>query len=150
MTTQNIEPENSDVNETVVQQSSASETPATPALAETQVATPANEQFIQTQTMETQTSEKQVDEESVRPFTDYIEEFRQTEVRFGSLLEEPQVGPFSSLNSGEEQGGSQFTPGWANTLPPPLNSRTGLFIRCTTRSGLVYLCRYLNLVLHHH
>jgi len=115
VTTQNIEPENSDVNETVVQQSSASETPATPALAETQVATPANEQFIQTQTMETQTSEKQVDEESVRPFTDYIEEFRQTEVRFGSLLEEPQVGPFSSLNSGEEQGGSQFTPGWANT-----------------------------------
>ncbi|HEX9133098.1 MAG TPA: NYN domain-containing protein [Ktedonobacteraceae bacterium] len=108
MTTQNIEPENSDVNETVVQQSSASETPATSAFAETEVATPAYEQV-------TQTPEKQVDEESVRPFTDYIEEFRQKEVRFDSLLEEPQVEPFSSLISGEEQGGSQFTPGWANT-----------------------------------
>jgi uncharacterized LabA/DUF88 family protein len=108
VTTENIEPENSDVNETVVQQSSASETPATSAFAETEVATPAYEQV-------TQTPEKQVDEESVRPFTDYIKEFRQTEVHFGSLLEEPQVEPFSSLNSGEEQGGSQFTPGWAHT-----------------------------------
>lgn len=108
MTTQNIEPENSDVNETVVQQSSASETPATPALAETLVATPANEQVLQT-------PEKQVDEESIRPFTDYIEEFRQTEVRFGPLLEEPQAEPFTSLNSGEGLGGTQFTTGWANT-----------------------------------
>jgi uncharacterized LabA/DUF88 family protein len=115
VTTQNIEPENSDINETVVQQSSASETPATPAFAEAQVATPANEQILQTQAIETQTSEKQVDEESIRPFTDYIEEFRQTEVRFGSLLEEPQVEPFSSLISNEGQGGSQFTPAWANT-----------------------------------
>ena len=115
MTTQNIEPENSDVNETVVQQSSSSETPATPAFAETEVATPAYEQVIQTQAEETQTPEKQVDEESIRPFTDYIEEFRQTEVHLGSLFEEPQAEPFSSLHSSEEQGGSQFTPGWANT-----------------------------------
>jgi uncharacterized LabA/DUF88 family protein len=115
VTTQHIEPENSDVNETVVQQSSASETPATAAFTVTEVATPASEQVIQIPALETQTSEKQVDDESVRPFTDYIEEFRQTEVRFGSLLEEPQVEPFSSLVSGEEQGGNQFTPGWANT-----------------------------------
>jgi uncharacterized LabA/DUF88 family protein len=115
VTTQHIEPENSDVNETVVQQSSASETPATAALTETEVATPASEQVIHIPALETHTPEKQVDEESIRPFTDYIEEFRQTEVRFGPLLEEPQVEPFSSLVSGEEQGGNQFTPGWANT-----------------------------------
>jgi uncharacterized LabA/DUF88 family protein len=115
VTTQNTEPENSDVNETVVQQSSASETPATFVSAEIQVATPANEQDIQTQEIGTQTPEKQVDEESIRPFTDYIEEFRQTEVRLGSLLEESQAEPFSSLNLGEEEGGSPFTTDWANT-----------------------------------
>ncbi len=115
MTTQHIEPENSDVNENVVQQSSASETLATSAFTVPDVATPAHEQVTQTPAIEIQTSEKQVDEESIRPFTDYIEEFRQNEPGFGSLLEEPPVESPSSLISGEEQGGSQFTPNWANT-----------------------------------
>ncbi len=106
MTTQNIEPENRDVNETVVQQSSASGNPATSA--ETEVATPAQEQV-------TQTFEVRVEEEEIRPFTDFIEEFRQTEVRFGSLLEEPRAEPFSSLVSDEEQRAGQFGTGWANT-----------------------------------
>ncbi len=113
MTTQNIEPENNDINETVVQQSSASETPTTSAEAE--VAMPANEQVSQTQEIEIKTSEQQIEEEPLRSFTDYIEEFRQKEVHFGSLLEEPQAEPFSALIPGEDQGGSEFTPGWANT-----------------------------------
>ena len=113
MTTQNIEPENNDINETVVQQSSASETPTTSAEAE--VAMPANEQASQTQEIEIKTSEQQIEEEPLRSFTDYIEEFRQKEVHFGSLLEEPQAEPFSALIPGEDQGGSEFTPGWANT-----------------------------------
>ena len=113
MTTQNIEPENNDINETVVQQSSASETPTTSAEAE--VAMPANEQDTQTQEIEIKTSEQQIEEEPLRSFTDYIEEFRQKEVHFGSLLEEPQAEPFSALIPGEDQGGSEFTPGWANT-----------------------------------
>jgi uncharacterized LabA/DUF88 family protein len=111
VTTQNTEPEKSDVNEAVVQQSSASETP--PASAEIQVAVPAIEQVIQTK--EIQEPGRQIDEEPTRPFTDYIEEFRQTEVRFGSLLEEQQAEPFSSLNLGERQGEGQFTTGWTNT-----------------------------------
>jgi uncharacterized LabA/DUF88 family protein len=113
VTTQNIEPENNDINETVVQQSSASETPTTSAEAE--VAMPANEQDTQTQEIEIKTSEQQIEEEPLRSFTDYIEEFRQKEVHFGSLLEEPQAEPFSALIPGEDQGGSEFTPGWANT-----------------------------------
>ncbi len=113
MTTQNIEPENSDINETVVQQSSVSETPTTSADAE--VAMPANEQVTQTQETEIKTSDQQIDEEPLRSFTDYIEEFRQKEVQFGSLLEEPQVEPFSALIPAEAQGGSEFTPGWENT-----------------------------------
>ncbi len=104
MTTQNTEPENSDVSATVVEQSFASETPATSE--ETEVATPAPEQV---QTTETRA------EEAVRPFTDFIEEFRQTEVRFDSLLPESQIEPFSSLISNEEHTASQFIPGWENT-----------------------------------
>ena len=113
MTTQNTEPENSDVNETVVEQPSASETPAT--TAETDMATPADEQVTQTQAIEAQAFEKAVEEEAIRPFTDFIEEFRQAEVRFGSLLEEPETQPFSSLMASEEQGESQFNTSWANT-----------------------------------
>jgi hypothetical protein len=100
VTTQNTVPENSDVNETVVEQPPVSETPA--ASTETEGATPAPEQVAQTQATETQTFEEQAEEGVVRPFTDFIEEFRQTE-------------PFSSLISAGEQGGSQFATSWANT-----------------------------------
>ncbi|HKV01884.1 MAG TPA: hypothetical protein VJQ26_07155, partial [Ktedonobacteraceae bacterium] len=110
MTTQNAEPENNDVNVTVVEQSFASEDTATSE--ETEVATPAQE--AQIQETETQTVEEQVEEESVRAFTDFIEEFRQTE-GFGSLLQDSQTEPFSSLNAGEEQNGNQFITGWENT-----------------------------------
>ncbi len=119
MTTQNIEPENNDINETVVQQSSVSETPTTSADAE--VATTANEQVTQTQETEIKTSDQQIEEEPLRSFTDYIEEFRQNEVQFGSLLEEPQAEPFPALIPIESQDGSEFTPGWANT---PLGEST--------------------------
>jgi len=113
VTTQNIEPENNDISETVVQQSHASETSTTSAEAE--VAMPANEQDTQTQEIEIKTSEKQIEEEPVRSFTDYIEEFRQNEPNFGSLLVEPQAETFSALIPGEDQGGSEYTPNWANT-----------------------------------
>ncbi|HEY6287343.1 MAG TPA: NYN domain-containing protein, partial [Ktedonobacteraceae bacterium] len=113
MTTQNTESENSDINETVVQQPTASETTITSAEAE--VIMPANEQDTQTQEIQSKTSEKQIEEEPVRSFTDYIEEFRQKEVQFGSLLEEPQVEPFSALMPGEDPGRNEFTPGWTNT-----------------------------------
>jgi len=113
VTTQNNEPENNDTNETVVQQPTASETPITSAEAE--VAMPANEQDTQTQEIQLKTSEKQIEEEPVRSFTDYIEEFRQKEVQFGSLLEEPQVEPFSALIPGEVSGSIEFTTGWTNT-----------------------------------
>ena len=106
VTTQN---ENSDVNVTVVEQSSASETPITSGDAE--VAPPAQE----AQATETQVVEEQLEQETVRPFADFIEEFRQTEVHFGSLLQDVQAEPFPSLIPGEEQGGSQFASGWEHT-----------------------------------
>jgi uncharacterized LabA/DUF88 family protein len=65
VTTQNNVPENSDVNETVVQQQAASETPAPEQVA--------------------QTFEDGVEEGAVRPFTDFIEEFSQAEP-FASLI----------------------------------------------------------------
>ena len=46
----------------------------------------------------------------MRSFTDYIEEFRQKEVQFGSPLEEPQVEPFSALMPGEDPGRNEFAP----------------------------------------
>ncbi len=110
MTTQNAEPENNDVNVTVVEESFAPEDTATSE--ETVVATPAQE--AQIQETETQTVEEQVEEQSVRAFTDFIEEFRQTE-SFGPLLQDAQAEPFSSLNAGEEQDGNQFITGWENT-----------------------------------
>ena len=113
MTKQNTESENSDINETVVQQPTASETTITSAEAE--VTMPANEQDTQTQEIQSKTSEKQIEEEPVRSFTDYIEEFRQKEVQFGSLLDEPQVEPFSALMPGEDPERNEFTPGWTNT-----------------------------------
>jgi uncharacterized LabA/DUF88 family protein len=106
VTTQN---ENSDVNVTVVEQSSASETPITSGEAE--VSTPPQE----AQAIETQVVEEQLEQEAIRPFADFIEEFRQTEVHFGSLLQDAQAEPFPSLIPGEEQGGSQFASGWENT-----------------------------------
>ena len=112
MTKQNTESENSDLNETVVQQPSTSETPI--ASAEAEFAMPANEQDTQTQEIQLKASEKQIEEEPVRSFTDYIEEFRQKEVQFGSLLEAPQEEPFSALTPGEDQGRNESTPGWTN------------------------------------
>ena len=82
MTTQNTEPENNDINETVVQQQSASETPITSTEAE--VGIPVNEQDTQTHEIQLKSFEKQIEEEPVRSFTDYIEEFRQNEVQFSS------------------------------------------------------------------
>ena len=106
MTTENNVPETSDVNETVVQQSPASETPVTSTEAE--VVAPAQEPVAQA-------IEEQVEDGAVRPFTDFIEEFRQTEGGFDSLLEDSQTEPFSSLIPAEEQGGNQPATGWANT-----------------------------------
>jgi uncharacterized LabA/DUF88 family protein len=113
VTTQNTEPENNDINETVVQQQSASETPITSA--ETEVGMPANEQDTQTHEIQLNPSDKQIEEEPVRSFTDYIEEFRQNEVQFSSPLEEPQVEPFSALIPGEDTGRNEFAPEWINT-----------------------------------
>jgi len=111
VTTQNTEPENSDINETVVQQPSASETPAT----SVEVGMPANEQDTQTHEIQLKSSENQIEEEPVRSFTDYIEEFRQNEVQFSSPLEEPQAEPFSALIPGEDPGRNEFAPDWTNT-----------------------------------
>jgi uncharacterized LabA/DUF88 family protein len=109
VTTQHIEPENSDVNLTVVEQQPASTTPVTSE--ESEVAAPAQDQVAQAP--EEQTLEEQAAEEIIRPFTDFIEEFRQTEVRFGSSLEESQLEPFSSLVSREEQDGNVgAAPAW--------------------------------------
>src|SRR5258708_25215860 len=105
---QNTEPENSDVNQTVVEQLPASGPPTTPAEAE--AAIPALEQDISPQTCE-----KQAAEEAIRSFTDFIEEFRQTEPQFGSLLEETLAEPFSSLIPADAQDGSHFMPNWSNT-----------------------------------
>ena len=113
MTTQNTESENSDFNETVVQQQPASETPATSASSE--VTTPATEQDTQINEIQLETSEKQIEEEPVRSFTDYIEEFRQNEVQSGSLLEEPQFEPFSGLIPGEDPGKNDFALDWTNS-----------------------------------
>ncbi|HKF35720.1 MAG TPA: NYN domain-containing protein [Ktedonobacteraceae bacterium] len=106
MTTQN---ENSDVNVTVVEQSPAPEPPVTSGDAEG--ATPPQE----AQAAETQVVEGQLEQEAVRPFADFIEEFRQTEVQFGSLLQDAQAEPFPSSLPGKEQGGSQFANGWEST-----------------------------------
>jgi uncharacterized LabA/DUF88 family protein len=45
----------------------------------------------------------QVEEEAVRPFTDFIEEFRQTEVRLNALLNEPESS-FTSFAGSEGAG----------------------------------------------
>ena len=86
MTTQNTQPEKIDTNEIVAQQQAASETPV--ASPEVEVAIPANMQDPQTDEIQSSSSEQQVEEESMRSFTDYIEEFRQNEVQHGSLVEE--------------------------------------------------------------
>jgi uncharacterized LabA/DUF88 family protein len=95
VTTQNTEPEKIDINETVVQQQSASETPI--ASPEAEVAIPVNMQDAQTGEIQSNTSEKQVEEESMRSFADYIEEFRQKEVQYGSLAED--VAPHSDIQT---------------------------------------------------
>ncbi len=51
-----------------------------------------------------------MDEGVVRPFTDFIEEFRQTEVSLGSLMQEPHVEAFSGFPSITEPAASQPTP----------------------------------------
>ncbi|HXX79285.1 MAG TPA: NYN domain-containing protein [Ktedonobacteraceae bacterium] len=95
MTTQNTEPENSDINEIVVQQSSDSDTPKASAEAEDVV--PANEQDAQAETIVINRAEDQIqEEEPPRSFADYIEEFRQQESQFSSLMEGSQAEPFSA------------------------------------------------------
>ena len=88
MTTQNTEPEKIDTNETVVQQQSASETPI--ASPEVEVAFPVNMQDPQKDEIQSNTSEQQAEEESRRSFTDYIEEFRQKEVQYSSLVQDTE------------------------------------------------------------
>ncbi len=113
MTTQNTESENNDINETVVPQLPVSETPAVSTEAE--VAMPASEQDTQTDEIQSNSSEKPIEEEPVRSFADYIEEFRQNEVQFGSLLEEPTVEPFSAFMPAEDPGTNDFASSWTNT-----------------------------------
>jgi len=113
VTTQNTEPENNGINETVVQQQAASETPVTSAEAEVGIS--ASEQDTQTHEIQLKSSEKQIEEEPVRSFTDYIEEFRQNEVQFSPPLEEPHMEPFSALIPGEDTGRNEFAPDWTNT-----------------------------------
>ncbi len=104
MTTQNTQNGDSDI--TVVEQQPVSktgtETNATP--------TPVDED---TSSAGPSTGKE---DEVVRPFTDFIEEFRQTEVRRGSSTQEPQVEPFSSLLFTEETSGSSAPSPWENTL----------------------------------
>ena len=76
---------------------------------------PANEQDTQTDEIQSNASEKQIEEEPLRPFTDYIEEFRQKEVQYGSLLEGSQVEPFSALMPDEGPGIYEFASSWTNT-----------------------------------
>jgi uncharacterized LabA/DUF88 family protein len=113
VTTQNTESENNDINETVVQQSPASETPI--ASTEAEVTIPANEQDSQTDEMQSNASEKQIEEEPLRSFADYIEEFRQNEVQYGPVVEEPQVEPFAALMPDGGPEINEFAPGWNNT-----------------------------------
>jgi uncharacterized LabA/DUF88 family protein len=113
VTTQNTESENNDINETAVEQSPASETPI--ASTEAEVTMPANVQDSQTDEKQSSASEKQIEEERLPSFTDYIEEFRQNEFQYGSLMEEPQVEPSAALMPGEDPGINEFAPGWDNT-----------------------------------
>ncbi len=76
---------------------------------------PAHEQDTQTDEIQSNASEKQIEEEPLRPFTDYIEEFRQKEVQYGSLPEGPQVEPFSALMPDEGPGIYEFASSWTNT-----------------------------------
>ncbi len=112
MTTQNTEPEKIDTNETVEQQP-ASETPI--ASPEVEAAIPANVQSTQTDELQSNTSEAQIEEEPLRSFAEYIEEFRQQEVQYGSLVEELPTEPSSSLMSDEDPGRNEFASSWTNT-----------------------------------
>ena len=105
MTIQNTEPENSDVNEPVAQQSSDSETPI--ASTEIENVVPANQQDAQAETTSMPT-EDQMQEESVRSFADYIEEFRQQEGQSGPLMVSSQGEPFSAPRPVESYGTSGF------------------------------------------
>jgi uncharacterized LabA/DUF88 family protein len=107
VTIQNTEPENSDVNELVAQQSSDSETPI--ASTEIENVVPAKQQDAQAETTSMNPTEVQMQEESVRSFADYIEEFRQKEGQSSSLMESSQGEPFPALIPGEGYGTSGFT-----------------------------------------
>lgn len=129
MTTQNTEPENNDFQTTVGQVSSALDAPAT--FGETGVAASAQEEEAHSQSTEaSNTSDTAAisepgqqtitEEEKVQPFTDFIEEFRQAEERFASLLQEPEVAPLSPLIPPEPTTGEGI-PAWENT---PLGEST--------------------------
>ena len=113
MTTQNTEPEKIDTNETVVQQQSASEIPI--ASPEVEVAHPVNLQDAQKDEIQSNTAAEQVEEESMRSFTDYIEEFRQKEVQHGSLVEELPGEPFPVMKPVEDTERNGPVSSWANT-----------------------------------
>jgi len=115
VTTQNTEPEKIDTNETVVQQQPASEIPI--ASPEVEVAHPVNLQDAQTDEIQSNTAAEQVEEESMRSFTDYIEEFRQKEVQYGSLVEELPEEPFPVMMPVEDTERNESASSWAGTPP---------------------------------
>src|SRR5205085_11510860 len=109
VTTENNQLEDGDGQLTVVEQAPASETPATPGEAGVTAPGGAQHQATETQADAHGSNAEQVeqeeghhpafphpqgstfaDKEEVRPFTDFIEEFRSAEARFGSLEQEPQ------------------------------------------------------------
>ena len=105
MTTQNTHRENGDGDITVVEQQPVSETEnetnTTPVPVDANASSAGEEK----------------EDEVVRPFTDFIEEFRQAEeVHRGSSIREPEAEPFSSpLFTGENNDSAPPFP-WENTL----------------------------------
>ncbi|MGZ3617266.1 MAG: NYN domain-containing protein [Ktedonobacteraceae bacterium] len=113
MTAQNTQPEKIDTNEIVVQQS-ASETPV--ASPEVEVAIPVNIQDPQKDEIQSNTSEQQAEEESRRSFTDYIEEFRQNEVQYSSLVQDTERNESASSRTTTTPGDSILLEG----IPAPV------------------------------
>ena len=126
MTTQNTQPEKIDTNEIVVQQS-ASETPI--ASPEVEVAIPVNMQDPQKDEIQSNTSEQQAEEESRRSFTDYIEEFRQKEVQYSSLVQDTERNESASSRTTTPPGDSLLLEGISapvEEVASPSDIQTGL------------------------
>ena len=101
MTTQHITPENNDNQTTVAEESSALHSPSLPGETEVPVAAQA-EDTQEAPASEFTTTGSEVEENAVRPFTDFIEEFQQTEQRPASLTEESQDTDFRLSTSPSE------------------------------------------------